>query len=185
MKKIISVKLLRKYDNDPDLSYLGEFHNGDRKPFDLEPVEERIGGWYATLWFTPARHWPHDPKSWNHVSQEDKEKVIKQYGSLKKADWTYAREDRQRLIDYYRDEWWMIGIIIEVKVGISDDGKNWGILDIQESLGGIESDAGKEHFDEVIKDLKHGAIYKLKEIGFTEEEITVALAAASATGLED
>jgi hypothetical protein len=185
MKKIISVKLLKKYDDDPDLSWLGEFHDGDRKPFDLAPVEERIGGWYRTTWFTPSQHWPHNPNNWDNVSQEDKEKVIKQYGSLKKADWTYARKDRQRLIDYYEEKWLMIGIVLKVQVGISEDGKNWGILDIEESLWGIESDSKKEHFNEIIEDLKHEAIYKLKEIGFTEEEITVALAAASATGLED
>jgi DNA polymerase III alpha subunit len=177
MKKIMSIKTQKQHDNDADLSYLGKFHRGNRKSFDMET--------YDGFWFTPANHWPHNPKNWNHVSQEDKEKVIKQYGSLKKADWTYARKDRQRLIDYYRDKWSMIGIILKIQVGISEDGKNWGILDIDNSSWGIESDSGEKYFNEVIEDLKHEAIYKLKEIGFTEEEITVALAAASATGLED
>lgn len=105
-------------------------------------------------------------------------KIAYKLQELKKADWTYAREDRQRLIDYYKEKWWMIGIVLEAKVGISEDGKNWGILYVDSSLWKIESDSGKEHFNEIIEDLKYDVIFTLKKIGFTKNEINSALASA-------
>jgi hypothetical protein len=163
----MSIKIKQEIDTDPDLSYLGEFHRGNRKPFDMET--------YDGFWFTPGQHWPHKQENWKHVSQEEKEEVIKQYGSLKKADWTYAREDRQRLINYYKDKWYMIGIVVEATIEISDDGKTWGTTSRRESLWGIESDSGKDYKKEVIENMIDELKHELKEFGFTDEEIEKAI----------
>jgi hypothetical protein len=162
--KILGIKLFHKLDDDPDLSWLGEFHDGDRKKFDMEPVENRVGCMFETLWFTPGpNHWPHNPKSWDHVSQEEKDKVIAKYGSLKKADFEYARADRDRLVKFYQNKWSMLGIGAEARILITDI-----VQTITSSyLWGIESDAGKDYHQEVEQEQLSELRYELSELGFS------------------
>ena len=87
-KIIFKITVKRLPDNDPDLSFLDG-----------------------------SRFLPHNPNNWSHVSEEDKEKVIAEYGSLELADEHYAEQDRKRL-ESYGGTWDMIGIVAEAEIGL-------------------------------------------------------------------
>jgi len=166
MKRINSITIRTKLDQDPDLSWLGEFHEGPRRPFDIQ---------YGDNWFTPGQHWPHNPKAWEHVTPESKNEVLAQYDSLKSADYHYVLQDMKRLADYYAGYWCMTGVIVTAKIAISEDGDHWAQHEITDSLWGIESDVSEEYKQEIITDLKSEVTKQLKNWGFTDSDIAAAM----------
>ena len=119
----------------------------------------------------PTNHIPFNPKDWNHVSRKDKSKVIKKYGSLKKASYAYALEDCRRLEALNNGQWSYLIISVETMIttdtGLSDE--------IWNSLSGVESDGGKDYINEIIQDLKAQNKEELLKMGFSEKEIDESL----------
>jgi hypothetical protein len=119
----------------------------------------------------PTNHIPFNPKDWSHVSRKDKSEVIKKYGSLKNASYAYALEDCRRLEALNNGHWSYLVLIVETAIttdtGMSD--KVWN------TIGGVESDGGKEYFNELIRDLKSENKAELLKMGFAEKEIDESL----------
>ena len=63
----------------------------------------------------------------------------------------YQSQDKERLEAYKRDEWYMVGVIIEIyKWIVSGNGAYRFLQQVgNASLWGIESDAGDQYFEEV------------------------------------
>lgn len=105
---------------------------------------------------TPEYHYGEDGRDWQHVSEEEKRKVIEQYGSIWNACVAYAEQDAERLAAFNRGDWNMIGIMAEAEVLIPEDtipGPSWLIQHITSGgLWGIESNSGEEYFAEVEKE---------------------------------
>ncbi len=81
--KVIKIEVKRVIDENPDLSYLET---------------------------TPEYHYGENGSEWRNVSEEDMEKIIKQYDSIWNACMAYARQDKRRLDDFNKGIWNMIGI---------------------------------------------------------------------------
>ena len=172
MKKINNITLKIEIDENPDVSYLGEIADSQtaRKQYNKHwiPVDpENPDG----EWFSPCNHLPHKDSNWEHVSQEDKNKVIAKYGSLRKADIAYAYEDCERLQNFYAGHWWMEGIVLRASIAVSDDGTHWAYDEIVCSLWGIESDGGEDYKATIVKDLSAELEHELTLWGFSHDEI--------------
>ena len=188
MKKIESIKILHTFDEDPDVSWLGEYTDQINdgiviRKFDefyerlseeqLEQIPERSGEYRG---FKPGNHIPHDPKNWDHVSKEKKREVIKKYGSLKKADYTYALADYERMEQLNNGYFNFIGISAKSEVLTSYNGKDWLINTLSSGgLWGIESDSSSEYISEVQSEQLAELKDVLIEYGFTEQEINEKL----------
>jgi hypothetical protein len=182
MKRINSITIKTEYDESPDLSYLGEIT--ETKQYDLQKhmlsIPTDPDDMNNTKWYIPENHLPHKEENWKTTPQEFKDQAIAKYGSLRKADIAYAYDDHTRLQDYYAGKWWMEGIIVTAKIEISEDGKNWAHDEVIASLWGIESNSDKEYRENIIADLKSEVAHDLKIWGFSNSDITVALADAKA-----
>ena len=186
--------ITKEYDDFSDYDYYGKYTNDigpgvyvrsehdfyERLPAEMErdsdgtfigkgvPEYRTYNMEYSGI--IPANHIPHNPKSWAHVTRKEKSKVIKKYGSLKNADYAYAIEDCKRL-EKLGDTWSYI--VVSVKTVITTD---TGMHDtICNSLCGIESDSGKECFEEIVRDLKSMNKDDLLKMGFSEKEIDDSL----------
>lgn len=180
MKKINHITLKIEIDEDGDpTDYLGVLVE---KYEDIHRLRNNIAKHCETWipvdpenpdgeWFSPANHLPHNPKSWDHVSEEKKDKVIAKYGSLRKADIAYAYEDCERLRKFYAGHWWMEGIILKASIAVSDDGTHWAYDEIICSLWGIESDGGEDYKATIVKDLSAELEHELTLWGFSHDEI--------------
>ncbi len=177
MKKTTSITIKEVIDDNPDISYLGkitkrQMYDIGRKQLSIPTNPDDIKN---TEWYMPFRHLPHNPENWEHVNQEEKEKVIKEHGSLRNADIAYAYADMKRLQNYYEGKWWYIGIVLTARFAISDDNLHWAYDDMTASLWGIESDINKEQKNQFIDELKHELKQNLLEFGFTENDIDTAM----------
>jgi hypothetical protein len=97
--------------------------------------------------------------------------VIREYGSLRKADIAYAYQDLERLEALYRNKWWMECYTLTATIEISDDGIHWGTDNLYASMGGIESDSGKDFKQEMVENLKCKMFSELEAYGFQRWEI--------------
>ena len=176
MKRITGVKVITTTDDMPDLSFLGEF---SRKPLYRHKNEAWIptdpDNMEHTIWFSPCNHLPHKEENWRHVSEEDKQKVIKEFGSLRKADIHYAYEDMKRLQAYENGKWYMEIITLVVTIQVSEDGTHWVTQDLVESIGGIESDSDDEYKNMIINEMKEEMKSQLRSWGFDDDETANAL----------
>lgn len=178
MKQLLSVVLTKEIDYDPDLSYLGEISDKPKYRHKNEAwIPTRPDNIHNTRWFSPCDHLPHKESNWSHVSDEDKQKVIEKYGSLRKADIAYAYEDLERLLNYNEGRWWMEYYRLTAKIAVSDDGKHWAYDEIDTSLGGIESDGGRDYKNMIIEDLKSELMHDLELWGFERWEIMNSMCA--------
>jgi predicted Fe-S protein YdhL (DUF1289 family) len=168
MKKINSITIETEIDEWPDISYLGEVRQRKETGNEIPTRPDDIKN---TEWFKPCNHLPHDIYNWRHASDEEQEKVIKQYGSLRKADIAYAYQDLKRLENFYASQWWMEVITIRASIAVSDDGEHWAFDEIVVSLGGIESDGSKEYKEQIKNDLISEMKHELELWKFRQEEI--------------
>jgi glyoxylase-like metal-dependent hydrolase (beta-lactamase superfamily II) len=125
MKRIEKIEVEYLPDNDPDLSWLGEFRDGRSK-------------------FYPA----FDGKSADEIAQ-----------------------DRERL-ETYGHTWHCIGIRAVAEV-VSSTGTIHKLS--SGGLWGIESDSGADYLEEVAKEELSALADELRDFGFSEEEISLAL----------
>jgi hypothetical protein len=153
------------YDNDPDVSYLGE---GTDKPKWDGPVYDRwtehlwvSGTWYdkngraltesdyedveasgdrrSYRYIVGFQH-PGTAKEFDDCPQLHPE-ILAKHGDLDQASRTYCFEDAKRLNDYFANQWWVIGCQVTLTV----DGEELA----QDSLWGIESDAEESYRKEI------------------------------------
>ncbi len=135
-----TISVARREDQCPDLSYLGSFTRRPTFPYWDRAASEIVHNdeeaqRHEGLYFSARQHrFVHDFQS------PDNDEAIEQ--------------DAQRLTTYGIDWAQMI-----VTVTASLDGREWGSA----SLGGIESDSGDAHFDEVIADLTKEATAEAQE----------------------
>ena len=130
--KAIKIEIKRIVDENPDLSFLET---------------------------TPEYHYGTDGSNWRHVSEEDKQRVISQYGSIWNACVEYTKQDKKRLDDYNRGIWEMIGIRAVATIHIPVNGDTVKIQSIDSGgLFGIESDSS----DDYIKDIGREQIAEVK-----------------------
>ena len=130
--KAIKIEIKRIVDEHPDLSFLET---------------------------TPEYHYGADGSNWRHVSEEDKQRVISQYGSIWNACVEYTKQDKKRLDDYNRGIWEMIGIRAVATIHIPVNGDTVKIQSIDSGgLFGIESDSS----DDYIKDIGREQIAEVK-----------------------
>lgn len=149
-KRILSVKLVREVDTDPDLSHLGEYSNTASSP---AAIDRQARGDYERgryRWFNPAMT---GEETGNPDSPE---------------------QDYRRMEDYNRGSWWMVGIWAEARVILTGD-----VAQTVRSGGlwGIESDSDEDHFNEVEAEELASLRTELKAMGFTSTAIKRAFAA--------
>lgn len=149
----VEVKIKWETDENPDLSFLGEYTNEESEgTLDRAKHGVRVGD-HQCRFFRPANHWPHNPKNWNSVSGEEKAEVIKKYGSLRNTDLHYAVEDMKRMEDFEAGKWSMEGCVVTVRIGA---------LEASDSLWGVESDSSDDHRKEIERDCLARALEELR-----------------------
>ena len=124
--KAIKIEIKRIVDENPDLSFLET---------------------------TAESHYGIDGSNWEHISEDDKQKAIIQYGSIWNACEEYAKQDEKRLNDYDRGIYDMIGIVAVATIHIPTDNGSDKSVKIQTidsgGLWGIESDCDKKYMDDI------------------------------------
>lgn len=103
---------------------------------------------------TSDNHLPHKPESW-HVSMSNatRAEIIQKHGSLLQADIAYALEDWKRM-ERYGEDWNFVYCRVAIELN--------GVEVASDSLGGIESDSGDDHFAEVERDCIQTALASAK-----------------------
>jgi hypothetical protein len=121
--KAVRIEVKRIVDENPDLSFLET---------------------------TPEHHYGKNGSNWDHVSEEDIQRVINQYGSIWNACIAYAKQDKERLDTYNRGVWEMIGIRAVATIHIPVDGDTVKIQTIDSGgLFGIESDSDNNYIQDI------------------------------------
>ncbi len=130
--KVVKIEVKRIVDENPDLSFLET---------------------------TPEYHYGIDGSNWEHVSEEDRQKVIAQYGSIGDTCMAYAMRDKERLDAYNRGVWEMIGImaVATIHIPVHDGTAKIQTID-SGGLFGIESDSD----DSYIQDIGREQIVEVK-----------------------
>lgn len=150
----VRVEIKWEDDEDPDLSFYGAYTD----TFKEGCIDRKKGGDMTNdreyrYWMPGPNHYPHNPKSWSHVRGKRRAKVIKQYGSLAKADAAYVLDDYRRCESFNRGDWNMVGCRVTV---------SFGHLEAKDSLWGINSDCSAGYRKEVETDCTANAIAELK-----------------------
>lgn len=147
MTTLREVKINVVVDDNPDLSYLGEYGKA-YKPGAIDREEQGDYEPGQFQYFYPSsNHYPHNPKNWEHVTKADRGKVIKKYGSLRAADEAYTLQDYRRM-ETFGDSWHCVGIYAVATVLMGDT-----LQEIRSGgLWGIESDSGLSDLREVAQD---------------------------------
>ena len=135
--------IVHALDESPDTSYLGEYSNGD-KPGAIDRQEKGDMGRGEYRYFHSANHSVHNPADWTHVSAKDKQKVIREYGSLENATKAYADYDYGRMERLNRGDWCYMGVYAVAHVIINGTAQRFR----SPGLWGIESDSDKSYFAE-------------------------------------
>lgn len=130
---------------------------------------ESIGSREYNLFVLETNHLPYRPKNWAHVSRKDKERTNREYGSIHRAEISYAFADWQRMEALARGAWHyeIICAVATYAVGPSihsarDNEVRTGWV------GGVESDAPSEDYE---NDLLWELAEYLDELGFSLKEI--------------
>jgi len=71
------------------------------------------------------------------------------------------------MVDYNNNHWSYLVLIVETTIN-TDSGLTDSVFD---TIGGVESDGGKNYLKEMIADLKTGFKQQLLKMGFSDEEI--------------
>ena len=143
--RIESIKLVREVDNDPDLSYLGEYSN-DECATSIDRQERGDMGRHEYRYFTPAMT---GDETGNPESPE---------------------QDYQRMESYNRGGWCCKGVRAVAEVIV-----NGTIQHIQSGgLWGIESDSERSYFEEVAAEQLAELADILTELGFSKRAIAAS-----------
>lgn len=158
MKKIISIEIVHKVDEDPDTSFIGEYTD-EHDPFHFDRDERKM---LKTLERDPDYLVP--PKGREY-------RFFKPYAAGMKPGTPryvrYGKQDLARMEGLSRGDWWFISIRAVATVQLS------GLVDQEITSGGlwcIESNDTDYH-KEVAREELGWLRKELIEAGFTEEEI--------------
>lgn len=155
MKRIISVKVHRETDTDPDLSYLGEYTS-------------RPGAEDVTI----------DRQARGDMERGTYRYFVAAMSGKESGNLDSPEQDYQRMEAYNRNEWCMMGVWAEAEVVLTDV-----VQRIRSGgLWGIESDSGEEYFKEEESNQLHDLGKELEAIGFTPREIADAFTKAKKAG---
>ena len=89
----------------------------------------------------------------------------------------YAAENLERL-SKYGDQWSVVGVRAEARVGVSHDGTNWQMQELTSSgLWGIETDSDRGYFQQVATDELADLGATLRAFGFELDPRVVDLSA--------
>lgn len=164
MKKIDKIKIVHMNDDDPDLSWLGEYTD-QLKPGII------------------VRHYE---KFYEDLSEEELEEIperSREYRGFKPGDTgekpgdenykKYALQNYSRMEDINNGNVGFIGISAEAKVLTQYPGSDHWLINTLHSGGlyGIESDSDQSYFEEIEKEQLEELKDVLKEYGFSEDEI--------------
>lgn len=156
-------------DGDPDLSWLGEFRQPrsndwciDRARGELLNPQGRVMASYAGggvnvnrgayPFFIPvANHIPHKPRNWPGGNKAWPD-VVKQFGSVREADYAYALQDWRRA-EAYGTTWSTVGVRAGARVLLVTDVVQvfWshGLWGIDYAHYGDEREASESYLDDV------------------------------------
>ncbi len=200
--QIKSVKIIERYDDHPDLSHLGEYSDTPR-----DGAIDRVGrGRNEYRYWNPGpNHYPHNPKSWDHVSENEVDKAIQEnlptlkrigpaelvsaLGSTRlltkltraeKILWLdrfYVEQDYQRHEAHSRGDWHSVGVIAKAEIVVN------GVIQTIRSGGlwGIESDSDPEYFEQVSAEELTNLKTILGSLGFGKRAIAHAFSSIEKT----
>lgn len=120
-------------------------------------------------YWIPARNIPPGGSHWDYVPDDAKQRAIRNYGSLAKADIHYIFQDYLRH-ESYEYTWEMIG----VQTWLSIDGRDLAC----DSTWSIESDCGEEHLKETACQHADEICAQIQELDWLTTEAKAAAAAA-------
>ena len=83
----------------------------------------------------------------------------------------YALQEYQRVRDYNNNRWSYLVLMVETFIN-TDSGLSDSVFD---TIGRVESDGGKDYFNEMIDDLKSSVKDQLIKMGFSDEEINLSV----------
>ena len=143
-------------------------------------------------YYVPSENHTPPGKGWEHVSESDREAVIKQHGSLETADINYIFMDYERVCSFGTD--W-VSYLIRAKVEAVNSSSDYllssGIKTSCASywLGGIESDGGDEYHKEMaierLQSLVHVLETEINESGDSSKDILSEMLKAVEEKIED
>ncbi len=148
-KRILSIKLRRETDTDPDLSHLGEYSNSpgpDDRTIDRQERGDCGRNEYRYFVASMSGEETGNPES--------------------------VEQDYQRMEDYNRCGWCSVGVWVEATVQFSPGGPTQKIR--SGGLWGIESDSDDSYFSEVQGEQLAELREQLKAAGF--KAITISKA---------
>ena len=152
-KRGLTVSITWHYDDDADISYLGEYADNEPQGWRVnrktgqvinpagKVVKNITPNWSpgSYQWFDlEGNHPPYNAKNWEHVSREPRKIACDKYGvkNIVQLSLVYALADYERY-ESYGDSWHMAGCIVSIR----HNGKELG----HASLWGIESDSGSDY----------------------------------------
>ncbi len=149
-RRILSVHVCHPIDEDPDLSYLGEYSNTPDPRFCIDRKERGRQERGTYRYFNPSKNYDGEGMD-----------------ELKK----YTEQDYNRMEDYNRGGWCMEGVCAVAKVQLGST-----LIQKLESGGlwGIESDSDRSFFQEMEEEQLDELRAELISVGFTPAEIDVA-----------
>jgi hypothetical protein len=150
-KRILSVTLHREVDDNPDLSWIGEYSNLSDGPDAIDRQARGECGRGEYRYFNPTNS---AAETGNPDSPE---------------------QDYQRIEDYNRGGWCMMGIYATAEVVLTGS-----VVQKIRSGGpwGIESDSDEGYFDEVRDEELAALRTELTAVGFSKRQIDKAFAEA-------
>jgi hypothetical protein len=171
--KILKIYIETPIDEDPDLSWLGEYKNTPG-PCAIDRHERGDQGRNEYRYWNPgSNHCPvGDPKNWEHVGQASINKVFRNLPAEWKKrrrefksviallDTFYIEQDYERHEAYENGHWHMVGVRVVVQIEVK------GTVQTVQSPGiwGVESD-GRDYHREVAEDEYHTLVGILKDMG--------------------
>lgn len=188
-KEIRSITMHRVGDNDPDLSYLGEYSNspgehaiavfgpeqGDETHCNLcegsSPILFHDGEWHHGTFRTilDDGDFDHDPVP-NDDYHGGRAYEPGKYRYFNPANPEYGRADFERMEAYNNDGWGMVGVYAEASITVA------GLIQTVQSGGlwGIESDSDPSYFAEIEKEQLSELVTVLEKLGFERTAIDEA-----------
>jgi hypothetical protein len=187
--EIRSITTHRVADNDPDLSYLGEYSDSPGEHaievFGPEPGDTAACAECGEPITFVVSAWGHDTGSevadiatdQDHDAEPDADFEPRSYQAGKyryfnPANPEYARADFERMERYNNDGWGMVGVYAQANITVA------GIIQTVQSGGlwGIESDSDESYFTEIGKEELSQLVTVLEELGFERTAIDEACA---------
>lgn len=150
MKRILSVRIKREVDTDPDTSHFGEYANNPEGDYFIDRHKRGDMGRNEFRYFNTSGNYQGE-------SQADIEK--------------YTEQDYERIESYNKQEWHYTGISATADVQLT--GHLCRTI-TSSGLWGIESDSDASYFAEVEQEQLDELAKELTAVGFTKRQIDVA-----------